>query len=85
MTAAERATTPRPPPKLLPESHPGKLLNQHYAVVGSTDLSLPSSLSKEGLGKDFEYQFLGFLRQLGPRIRGLSGGGLTSSLAQYDR
>lgn len=60
VTAAERATT-RPPPRprqLLLESHPGKLLNQHYAVVGSTGLSLPASLSKRRLGGGFGSQSL---------------------------
>ena len=49
---------PARPRQLLLESHPGKLLNQHYAVVGSAGLSLPASLSKRRLGGGFGSQSL---------------------------
>lgn len=86
MTAAERATSPAPPPQLLLESHPGKLLHQHYAVVGSIDLKSPLIVLKKGFGKRLRVPVPRFPAAVVTQETGSFGGGgrLTPSLDQYD-
>lgn len=73
VTAAERATPP--PPQLLLEPHPGKLLNQHYEVVGSAGLSRLESLSKGLWRRRLRGAAPGFPR-LAPKLRGSFGSGI---------